>query len=116
MKFFNEDDAAAIVDANAPSLTSLLYSTTPEDWRNHMGPTGAAKEWLSTGQVAPPPSWMTHEENETHIRIFKKGGYTGPLNWYVILTLDPTIALEFISVKGINHTSAASMNHSTQNS
>jgi hypothetical protein len=82
MKFFNEDGAAAIVDANAPSLTSLLYSTTPEDWRVHMGPAGAAKEWLSTGQVAPPPSWMTQEENEAHIRIFKKGGYTGPLNWY----------------------------------
>jgi hypothetical protein len=85
MKFFNEDGAAAIVDANAPSLTSLLYSTTPEAWRIHMGPAGAAKEWLSTGQVAPPPSWMTQEENETHVRIFRKGGYTGPLNWYIPL-------------------------------
>lgn len=82
MKFFNEEDAAAIVDANAPSLTSLLYSTTPEAWKIHMGPAGAAKKWLSTGQVAPPPSWMTRDETETHIRIFKKGGYTGPLNWY----------------------------------
>lgn len=82
MKFFNEDGAAAIVDANAPSLTSLLYSTTPEDWRIHMGPTGAAKEWVSTGKVTPPPSWMTQEEVEEHIRILKKGGYTGPLNWY----------------------------------
>lgn len=86
MKFFNEDGATAIVDANAPSLTSLLYSTTPEDWKIHMGPAGAAKEWLSTGRVAPPPSWMTQEENEAHIRIFKKGGYTGPLNWYPFST------------------------------
>lgn len=82
MKFFNEDGAAAIVDANAPSLISLVYSTTPERWITHMGPAGAAKEWLITGQVAPPPSWITEEENETYIGIFQKGGSTGPLNWY----------------------------------
>lgn len=44
MKFFIEDDAAAIIDAYAASLTSLLYSHTPEDWKVHMGPEGAARE------------------------------------------------------------------------
>ncbi|EED22076.1 hypothetical protein TSTA_093220 [Talaromyces stipitatus ATCC 10500] len=45
-----------------------------EDWKVHMGPEGAAKEWLNNRIVVPPPAWMTPEEVETHIRILKKGG------------------------------------------
>jgi soluble epoxide hydrolase / lipid-phosphate phosphatase len=81
MEFFNEDGAAAVADANAASLTSMLYSTAPEDWKLHMGGDGTAKEWISNGKVAPPPPWMSDEEVATHVRIFQKGGYTGPLNW-----------------------------------
>lgn len=82
MEFFNEDSAAAICDSNPASVTSMLYSTTPEDWKVHMGVEVAAREWVSSGKVAPPPSWMSDEEVATHVRILKKGGYTGPLNWY----------------------------------
>lgn len=82
MEFFNEDGAAAICDSNPASVTSMLYSTTPEDWKAHMGTEGAAKEWVSSGRVSPPPTWMSGEEVATHVEIFKKGGYTGPLNWY----------------------------------
>lgn len=82
-KFFNEDTAASVLDANPASLTSLLYPTLPEDWKTTMGPFGAAKEWVSNGKVAPLPTWMTEEEAETRNKIFQKGGYTGPLNWYV---------------------------------
>jgi hypothetical protein len=81
MEFFNEDNAAAICDSNPASVTSMLYSTTPEDWRAHMGEEGAAKEWVSSGRVAPPPSWMSDEEVATHVEVFKRRGYTGPLNW-----------------------------------
>lgn len=81
MEFFNEDGAAAICDSNPASVTSMLYSTTPEDWKAHMGTEGAAKEWVSSGKVSPPPTWMSGEEVATHVEIFKKGGYTGPLNW-----------------------------------
>lgn len=81
MEFFNEDDAAAICDSHPASVTSMLYSTTPEDWKAHMGTEGAAKEWVSSGKVSPPPSWMGNEEVATHVEILTKGGYTGPLNW-----------------------------------
>lgn len=83
MKFFNEDSAASVMDANPESLTSLVYPTTPEDWKINMCPLGAAKEWVSSGKVAPPPEWLSQEELDTHVRIFQKGKYTGPLNWYV---------------------------------
>lgn len=82
MEFFNEDDAAAICDSNPASVTSMLYSTTPEDWKAHMGTEGASKEWIINGRSALPPSWMSGEEVDTHVQILKKGGYTGPLNWY----------------------------------
>lgn len=81
MEFFNEDDAAAICNKHPASVTSMLYSTAPEDWKGHMGTEGAAKKWVSSGNVSPPPSWMSHEEIATHVQILKKGGYTGPLNW-----------------------------------
>ncbi|EEA23360.1 hypothetical protein TMatcc_002219 [Talaromyces marneffei ATCC 18224] len=82
MEFFNEDDAAAVCDSNPASVTSMLYSTTPEDWKAHMGTEGGAKGWVISGRVAPPPSWMSDEEVATHVQILRKGGYTGPLNWY----------------------------------
>ncbi|KAH8695501.1 Alpha/Beta hydrolase protein [Talaromyces proteolyticus] len=73
--FFNENTAGSIPNAAPDSLNSLLYSTTAEDWKTIMGPVSSAK-------VAPPPSWLSQEERDTHIRIFQKGGYTGPLSWY----------------------------------
>lgn len=85
MEFFNEDETASICDSNPASVTSMLYSTTPEDWKAHMGKEGAAKEWVRIGKVSAPPSWMANEEVATHVQILKNGGYTGPLNWYEFL-------------------------------
>lgn len=82
MEFFNEDEAASICDSNPASVTSMLYSTTPEDWKTHMGRESAAKEWVSSGKVSAAPSWMSNQEVATHVQIFKNGRYTGPLNWY----------------------------------
>ncbi|EED14642.1 epoxide hydrolase, putative [Talaromyces stipitatus ATCC 10500] len=82
MDFFNEDSAAAICDKNPASVMSMLYSTKPDDWKAHMGAEGGAKEWVSCGKVAHPPPWMSYEEIATHVQLLKKGGYTGPLNWY----------------------------------
>lgn len=82
MEFFLTDRAAALLDAHPESMTSLGYSTTPEDWKVNMCAYGAAEDWISKGKLAPPPPWMSEDEVATHVRIFKQGGYTGPLNWY----------------------------------
>ncbi|KUL82401.1 hypothetical protein ZTR_10326 [Talaromyces verruculosus] len=104
MEFFNEDGAAAICDSNPASVTSMLYSTTPEDWKAHMGTEGAAKEWVSSGKVSPPPTWMSGEEVATHVEIFKNGGYTGPLNWYksFIRGIDKLLTAEFATDESKN--------------
>ncbi|KAI7971949.1 hypothetical protein EIK77_007548 [Talaromyces pinophilus] len=82
-KFFNEDSAADVLDANPASITSLLYPTVPEDWKATMGPYGAAKSFVNSGRVTPLPVWLSEGEARTRNTIFEKGGYTGPLNWYV---------------------------------
>ncbi|GAD96888.1 epoxide hydrolase, putative [Paecilomyces variotii No. 5] len=82
MKFFVEDTAASVIGANLASFTSLVYPTVPEVWKTDMGPLGAAKKWITSGKVTPPPPWLSQEELDTHTRILQKGGYTGPLNWY----------------------------------
>ncbi|KAJ9298635.1 hypothetical protein DTO271G3_3602 [Paecilomyces variotii] len=82
MKFFNQDTAASVIDANPESLTSLLYPTTPEVWKTDMGPLGAAERWITAGNVTAPPPWVSQEELDMHTRIFQKGKSMGPLNWY----------------------------------
>ncbi|KAL1849810.1 hypothetical protein Plec18167_008429 [Paecilomyces lecythidis] len=82
MKFFIEDSAASVIEANLASFTSLVYPTVPEVWKTDMGPVGAAKRWVTSGKVTAPPPWLSQEELDTHSRILQKGGYTGPLNWY----------------------------------
>lgn len=82
MEFFNEDSAAELCDAHPASVTSMMYSTKPEDWKEqHMGITGAAKKWVSEGKTSPSPSWMSDEEVAAHVEIFKRNRYQGPLNW-----------------------------------
>lgn len=90
MKFFNQDTAASVIDANPESLTSLLYPTTPEVWKTDMGPLGAAERWITAGKVTAPPPWVSQEEFDTHTRIFQKGKYTGPLNWYISFLISRT--------------------------
>lgn len=84
-KFFNEESAASILDENPASIASLVYPTVPEDWKSTMGPYGAAKSWVSSGRVAPLPSWLDEGEADIRNKIFEQGGYTGPLNWYVLV-------------------------------
>jgi hypothetical protein len=80
-KFFDEDEAASILEANPKSVTSLLYPRDPEDWKSTMGPIGAAKELVSNGKTGPLPTWLSEEDARKREGILQKGGYTGPLNW-----------------------------------
>jgi soluble epoxide hydrolase/lipid-phosphate phosphatase len=80
-KFFDEEDAGSLLDANPESLLSLMYPQHPEDWKVTMGPLGAAKEWITSGKVTPLPAWLSEEDVQKRMHIFEKGGYTAPLNW-----------------------------------
>ncbi|KAF1832753.1 putative epoxide hydrolase [Decorospora gaudefroyi] len=81
-KFFNEDEAGSVIDANQDSFVSLVYPQHAEDWKATMGPLGAAKAMVTSAKVTPLPSWLTEEDVQKHKQIFGKGGLTAPLNWY----------------------------------
>ncbi|KAF2657273.1 putative epoxide hydrolase [Lophiostoma macrostomum CBS 122681] len=68
-KFFDEDDAAAILEANPDSKSTIA-------------PLGTAKAFLTSGKTGPLPAWLSEEDAWKRTQIFEKGGYTGPLNWY----------------------------------
>ncbi len=80
-KFFNEDDAGSVVDANSDSFVSLVYPQHAEDWKTTMGPLGTAKSWVTNAKVTSLPAWLSEDDAQKHKQIFGKGGYTAPLNW-----------------------------------
>ncbi|KAF2264110.1 putative epoxide hydrolase [Lojkania enalia] len=81
-KFFDEDNAGSTLDTNSDSFVSLLYPQHPEDWKTTMGPIGAAKSWITNAKVTPLPAWLSEDDVQKRNQIFKRGGYTAPLNWY----------------------------------
>jgi pimeloyl-ACP methyl ester carboxylesterase len=47
-------------------------------------PIGKARAWVESGKVDKLPSWETKKERDDRIKLFTKGGFTGPLNWYKV--------------------------------
>ena len=64
------------------SVFSLLYPSDPEIWKRDLGPVGKAAAYIGSGKTTALPSWVSAEEYAVRERIFSKGGYRGPLNWY----------------------------------
>ncbi|TVY80775.1 Bifunctional epoxide hydrolase [Lachnellula suecica] len=81
-KFFNEPDAGAVLDSHNESFTSLGYPSNNEVWKEHLGPIGAAKAWVTSNTIQSLPAWLSPAEAKIHNDILAKGGYTAPLNWY----------------------------------
>lgn len=80
--FFNETDAAGLIEKHHDSFTSLLYPTDAAVWKTDVCPIGKLKEWIIADKSSERPSYITKKEQKTHSKILLNGGYTGPLNWY----------------------------------
>ncbi|CAI6342538.1 unnamed protein product [Periconia digitata] len=84
-KFFNEDDAAEIIERNIESFTSAVFPGDPEVWRTDLCPYGKAKAWIEAGKMdSKLPSYETPETREARVAKFKSGGLAAPLNWYKV--------------------------------
>ena len=71
-----------MTSAKPASVFSLLYPTDPELWKTDFGPIGKAAAFVSSGKTTASPSWFSVDEQDVRNKIFAKGGYRGPLNWY----------------------------------
>ncbi|KAF1950438.1 epoxide hydrolase [Byssothecium circinans] len=80
--FFNETDAASLLQSHHESFSTIMYQSDPEIWKTDFCPIGKLREWVTANKTAPLPSWLPRNEFEEHKKILEKGGYTGPLNWY----------------------------------
>ncbi|OOF95539.1 hypothetical protein ASPCADRAFT_208014 [Aspergillus carbonarius ITEM 5010] len=78
----NSDEAAADIEAHPESLFNLIFPNDPLLWKTDVAPRGKAAEFVRSGRTAPLASWLTQEDFDTHLKVFSKGGYTGPLSWY----------------------------------
>ena len=61
-----------------------MFPAHASSMKENMSLLGAARRWWEEGRVGPMPSWLSHEEVETHYRHFasENGGYGPGLNWY----------------------------------
>ncbi|KAL2061843.1 hypothetical protein VTL71DRAFT_7221 [Oculimacula yallundae] len=82
--FFNEDDAAELLDKNIESAQSLFHSTDAELGKKYMGARGGFRKWLSEGKIAEKEAWLTSEDIKHDLKLFapKNGGYGAAINWY----------------------------------
>ncbi|EKD19723.1 uncharacterized protein L3040_001929 [Drepanopeziza brunnea f. sp. 'multigermtubi'] len=82
--FFDEEDAAALMDAHVDSVQSLMHSSDNELAKQHMGATGGMRQWLNEGRVAEREEWLEPEAIQHDRWLFgrENGGYATAINWY----------------------------------
>ncbi|KAJ7845149.1 alpha/beta-hydrolase [Mycena olivaceomarginata] len=84
-RFFLAPDAAALIEKNVSSyhsFISLLYSETPESWRDTICVDGGARAWVEGNKTAALPSYMAAEDKENLRTMLLSGGLATPLCWY----------------------------------
>ncbi|KAJ8085086.1 hypothetical protein PM082_003870 [Marasmius tenuissimus] len=80
--FFNEDNAAKVIEDNFEKFFNIVYPEDPKIWKSDLTPTGALKNYLQTKPAAPAPSWLTAEEIRLHSEKLLEGGLTAPTCYY----------------------------------
>ncbi|KAK7454774.1 hypothetical protein Landi51_02983 [Colletotrichum acutatum] len=86
---FTDDEGVALMDRNVESVISLMHAS-PEVMAANLGPPGKARDWVSSARIAPTHSFTDRDVQKNEyflmkVTSFKKGGWTGPTNWYKAL-------------------------------
>ncbi|TVY15126.1 Bifunctional epoxide hydrolase 2 [Lachnellula arida] len=82
--FFDEKDAAEIMDKNIDSVESLFHVEDDELKKKYMGAPGGTRTWFEAGMTAPKPAYLTAEDQADFRKEFapSKGGFAPAINWY----------------------------------
>ncbi|MCJ1291122.1 hypothetical protein MMC34_002665 [Xylographa carneopallida] len=82
--FFDEDDAAKLLNEHSESVESLYFAADDEINKKYKGAPGGLRAWLTEGKSAGLPAYLTSEDHEYYQRAFslEKGGYGAAINWY----------------------------------
>ncbi|KAE9363041.1 alpha/beta-hydrolase [Stipitochalara longipes BDJ] len=88
--FFNEADAAAILDAHPDSAQTLFHSRDDEVGKKYMGAVGGIRSWLEEGRTTETGSYFTLKDLEYNRKLFAQDGnsYGPPINWYKAVLQD----------------------------
>jgi len=82
--FFQEEDAAELMEKNLDPLASLFSSDDSEIGKRYMGAVGGFREFLTEGKVVKRAEFISDE----YIMHFKEafspsnGGFAAAINWY----------------------------------
>ncbi len=59
-----------------------MFPADPKIWIANLCEPGGMEAWFAEKKTTELAPWLTPTELETHGKIMKIGGLTGPLNWY----------------------------------
>ncbi|KAI0298752.1 alpha/beta-hydrolase [Multifurca ochricompacta] len=96
-EFFVEEDAASLVEKYPESFFNLFFPNPPSLWIEHLAPTGASRKWVEADRRSALPEFFTEQEKDERIKTLLQGGFTGPFNWYKVVTQ----SLDYVDCQGI---------------
>ncbi|KEF59625.1 uncharacterized protein A1O9_04471 [Exophiala aquamarina CBS 119918] len=82
--FFDDEDAAKLLDEHSKSVESLFFTTENEIKKKYQGAPGGLRTWLTEGKTLDLPAYLTSEDHRHYQYAFsvEKGGYGPGSNWY----------------------------------
>jgi pimeloyl-ACP methyl ester carboxylesterase len=108
-KFFEADDAAAIIENNLESFIDLAFANDSILWKTNLAPVGKVRDWLTNGNRTTRGSYMTDNDYKI-FRQYLAEGMQPKLNWYKALIanidwndekdLDPVVKRPMLFIGG----------------
>ncbi|CAF1629986.1 unnamed protein product [Didymodactylos carnosus] len=80
-KFFEADDAAALIANNLESFIDLVFASDPALWKTNFAPVGKVRDWLVNKNRTTRGSYMT-ENDYTILRRYLSEGMQPKMNWF----------------------------------
>ncbi|THV00051.1 alpha/beta-hydrolase [Dendrothele bispora CBS 962.96] len=85
-EFFSSDGADQSIMDNLDSLFDILYAKETVSAIKDFAPLGALEGFIKNGRRTTTAAYVKPEERAIQMDTLRRGGMTGPLNWYKIVT------------------------------
>jgi soluble epoxide hydrolase / lipid-phosphate phosphatase len=63
-------------------MFNIVYTSQPELWIQHLGPTGALKAYIENDTMLSRSSYLTEHDEQIMKKAQLEGGFAAKLNWY----------------------------------